>query len=163
MTKKLPSDQDIVRRTPGFAESVDLALNSHRKTAKITVRDKLRLVNDELIKFKDSRISYRIICALLVDKLGIHVSQQTLRDHCQQELGFGKRETAITSGKKTAKRTSQATGQGTKSGSGKTQSITDERGTGQLSDAIRSHSTATDVKNQITEQTNKIFNALEDY
>ncbi|MGD7037273.1 hypothetical protein [Methylotuvimicrobium buryatense] len=163
MKTKLPPDHEISQNKSAFAESVDLALNSHRKTAKITVRDKLRLVNDELIKFKDTGISYRIICALLADKIGLYVSQQTLRDHCQQELGFGKRETGKSIAKKTLKRTSQATGQGTQSGSGKTQSITDERGTGQLSDAIRSHSTATDVKNQITEQTNKIFNALEDY
>lgn len=162
MKKKLPPDHEISRNKSVFAESVDLALNSHRKTAKITVRDKLRLVNDELIKFKDTGISYRIICALLADKLGLHVSQQTLRDHCQEELGFSKRATAKTSGKKTAQRTAQVTEQAYKKVRSKPQSTIDEQGSDQAGGAVRSHSTA-DVKNQITEQTNKIFNALEDY
>lgn len=95
MKKVLPSDPEIIRKKTQFGEGVLATLSQNRKTVKVTVRDKLRLVNDELELFKDSGISYRIICSLLADKLGLHVSEQTLREHCQQELGFGKRETGM--------------------------------------------------------------------
>jgi hypothetical protein len=109
--KILPSDQDINRKKALFSESVQATLSQNRKSVKVTVRDKLRLIHDELGRFKDSGISYRIICSLLADKLSLYVSEQTLREHCQQELGFGKRVTGIGSGKKTAVRPAQVTQQ----------------------------------------------------
>lgn len=93
MKKTLPTDQDIMHKKGLFSEGVRSALEQPRKTVKVTVRDKLRLLNDELIRFKGSGISYQIICRLLADKLGLLVSEQTLREHCQRELGFVKRET----------------------------------------------------------------------
>ncbi len=91
MKKKLPSDSEIICKKILFSESVKAVLSDNRKTVKITVRDKLRLLNNELVKFKESQISYRIIVGLLADKLGLFVSEQTLREHCQNELGFVKR------------------------------------------------------------------------
>ena len=91
MKNDLPLDEELLSQKAVLQASIDEALQSPRKTLKITVRDKLRLLNDELIRFKDTGISYRIIRRLLREKLGLKVSEQTLREHCQQELGFVKR------------------------------------------------------------------------
>jgi len=92
MKNKLPPDHDLLAKKMVFQACVDAALKSNRKTMKVTIRDKLRLINDELIMFKDSKISYKIIRSLIKEKLELNVSEQTLREHCQQELGFFKRE-----------------------------------------------------------------------
>jgi len=91
MKNKLPPDQDLLAKKMVFQACIEAALKSNRKTMKVTIRDKLRLINNELIMFKDSKISYKIIRSLLKEKLELNVSEQTLREHCQQELGFFKR------------------------------------------------------------------------
>jgi len=91
MKKNLPPDQELLDQKTELQAGIDEVLQRSRKTMRVTVRDKLRLFNDELIRFKDSGISYKIIRNLLKEKLGLKVSEQTLREHCQQELGFVKR------------------------------------------------------------------------
>ena len=81
----------LISKKESINNSISESLSSERKTLKITVRDKLRLLNSELIRFKNSGISYRIIRALLLERAALNVSEQTLREHCQQELGFQKR------------------------------------------------------------------------
>jgi len=91
MITKLLSDNDLIAKRTILNNEIDTILASNRKTLKTTVRDKLRLLNDELIRFKSSGVSYKIIRSLLDDRVGLKVSEQTLREHCQQELGFIKR------------------------------------------------------------------------
>jgi len=91
MTSTLPSDEEILKKTYLLNGVIDTTLASKRKTNKVTVRDKLRLLNEELIRFKTSGVSFKVIRGLLAEQVGLHVSEQTLREHCQQELGFKKR------------------------------------------------------------------------
>jgi len=91
MTSTLPSDEEILKKTDLLNALIDATLASKRKTNKVTVRDKLRLLNNELIRFKTSGVSFKVIRSLLAERVGLNVSEQTLREHCQQELGFKKR------------------------------------------------------------------------
>ncbi len=176
MKKTLPSDHDIAKKKSLFSESVQLALNHNRKNMKVTVRDKLRLINDELERFKDSGISYKIICSLLAEKLNLYVSEQTLREHCQQELEFDKRVTGLKAGKKTAIRPEQVTQQ-------VNTTITDQvlaetapinqkatkQGNEQLTSALEQLTTQQVLRitakpnSQIAVQTEKLINQLENY
>ncbi len=97
MTSTLPSDEEILKKTYLLNGVIDTTLASKRKTNKVTVRDKLRLLNEELIRFKTSGVSFKVIRGLLADQVGLHVSEQTLREHCQQELGFKKRGKLLSS------------------------------------------------------------------
>jgi len=96
MKIKLPSDDDLLVQITALDNRISHALTNSRKTAKITVRDKLRLINDQLLRFKESGISYKIIRAILKEELQLNVSEQTLREHCQQELNFRKRGAVAT-------------------------------------------------------------------
>jgi len=181
MKKILPSDHDIARKKSLFSESVQVALSHNRKNMKVTVRDKLRLINDELARFKESGISYKIICSLLADKLNLYVSEQTLREHCQQELAFDKRVTGLGTGKKTAIRSEQATQQvirtktdqvpagaapinqkATKQGNEQLTSVAEQATTQQIHSQPNQRITAK-PNSQIAVQTEKLINQLENY
>lgn len=182
MKKSLPSDSDITRKKTLFSEGVLATLRQNRKTVKVTVRDKLRLVNDELSHFKDSGISYRIICSLLADKLGLHVSEQTLREHCQVELGFGKRGTTLPSNKKNWTRSIQVSEQATEAISAQpltlhqptvpqqgsaqdhlhTQQVTNKQ-TGDMTSSPKTAQSTENTSYQIAIQTEKLLYHLEDY
>jgi len=95
MKTKLPDDQELIAKKHALNEAIDNALASNRKTNKITVRDKLRLLNDELIRFKTSGVSFKVVRGLLAERVGLNVSEQTLREYCQQELGFKKRGVVV--------------------------------------------------------------------
>ena len=96
MKNKLPNDDDLLVKITALDNRISHALTNSRKTAKITVRDKLRLINEQLLRFKESGISYKIIRAILKEELQLNVSEQTLREHCQQELNFRKRGAVAT-------------------------------------------------------------------
>jgi len=85
LTNELSSKKEALNK--GISE----ALNISKKTIKVTIRDQLREFNSELIRFKNSGISYKLIRVIIKDRTGLKVSEQTLREHCQQELGFQKR------------------------------------------------------------------------
>jgi hypothetical protein len=182
MKKTLPSDQDINRKKTLFSESVQEALNHPRKTVKVTVRDKLRLINDDLGRFKNSGISYRIICSLLADKLGLHVSEQTLREHCQQELGFDKRTTGTGTSRKSEMQSAPATQQVNGTSAVQVAALVapthhqkeTSRENEQIAEVTKQSTTeqishqppqplVTRSGSQITTQTEKLFNKLEDY
>ena len=172
MKKTLPSDHDIAKKKSLFSESVQLALNHNRKNMKVTVRDKLRLINDELERFKDSGISYKIICSLLSEKLNLYVSEQTLREHCQQELEFDKRVTGLKTGKKTAIRPEQVNTTRTDQVLAETAPINQKatkQGNEQLTSALEQLTTQQVLRitakpnSQIAVQTEKLINQLENY
>jgi hypothetical protein len=181
MKKTLPSDHDISEKKSLFSQSVQVTLSQNRKNVKVTVRDKLRLVNDELIRFKESGISYKIICSLLADKLNLYVSEQTLREHCQQELGFGKRVTGIGTGNKTAARPAQVTQQAERTLTNQApvgiEATVQKATTKEIelitkinkqmtTEQVYSQPTqqiAAKISGQIAEQTEKLINQLEDY
>lgn len=172
MKKTLPSDHDIAKKKSLFSESVQLALNHNRKNMKVTVRDKLRLINDELERFKDSGISYKIICSLLAEKLNLYVSEQTLREHCQQELEFDKRVTGLKTGKKTAIRPEQVNTTRTDQVLAETAPINQKatkQGNEQLTSAAEQLTTQQVLRitakpnSQIAVQTEKLINQLENY
>ena len=143
-------DDELLSKKEALNEGISAALNSHKKTIKITIRDKLREFNTEIIRFRNSGISYKVIREVIKNKLGLNVSEQTLREHCQQELGFQKRGVHIAidqaiGPKNTAtveqlnqQQTTKYTGQKNKS----SQSIKAE---------------------QINEQTQSLINKIEDY
>ena len=96
MNHNLPSDTDLLSKKIGLDNKISQALTSNKKTVKVTVRDKLRLINEQLLRFKNSGISYKIIRRILKEELHLNVSEQTLREHCQQELNFTKRGALVT-------------------------------------------------------------------
>jgi hypothetical protein len=163
MSTQLPSDLDVTNNKIDFAESIAAVLGCQRKTAKVTVRDKLRLLNDELVKFKHSGISYQIICELLKDKVGIQVSTQTLREHCQQELGFDKRKSGVVSAKETAKTVRLPL----KKVNGKATERVSELAPAAVTSTSDTPTTRIPIRHsaneQIAQQTQNLINQLEDY
>jgi len=160
MKIKLPTDDDLLVQITALDSRISHALTSRSKTAKVTVRDKLRLLNDQLLRFKDSGISYKIIREILREELQLNVSEQTLREHCQQELNFPKRGAVVTDNRK------ETVGiQSNMNETGSAQYIanseheqasrkTNAQGNSPLSDALST---------QLTEQTTTLIKQIEDY
>jgi len=159
MITKLLSDDDLIAKRTILNNEIDTILASNRKTLKTTVRDKLRLLNDELIRFKSSGVSYKIIRSLLDERGGLKVSEQTLREHCQQELGFIKRGQTVTS-HTTSRETKIATAQGQ-------QPIHDleqrQEQVNRTTTEITSSLVDLPVSEQINQQTTELLNRLENY
>ena len=170
MKSKLPSDQQLITQKAHLNGWINDALNSQRKTMKVTIRDKLRLLNEELILFKNSGISFRIIRGLLRDRLGLEVSEQTLREHCQKELGFLKRGQMDSDADRNALRgtlqkhlfhSTTTTTPPPFMGTNGVDAASPE--TVKESAAISTERLATAVSAQITAQTQTLINQLEDY
>lgn len=148
--KKLPPDDELITKKENLNLGITTALNSPRKTIKITIRDKLHLFNNELLRFKNSGISYKIIRRILAEQLELFVSEQTLREHCQQELGFKKRKErkAVNNKIKT-------------SNSGTAGDVKEQASTEKLESVKKENPTY--ISENITYQTQSLINQLEDY
>jgi len=88
--EKLPSNEQILAKKAEFrAFAEQVAKGEIQIYRKETIADKLRLVKEELILLKG--IPYSNIKAILKDQLNMAVGEDTLRQFCQQELGFDKK------------------------------------------------------------------------
>lgn len=143
-------DDELLSKKEALNEGISAALNSHKKTIKITIRDKLREFNTELIRFKNSGISYKIIREVIKNRLGLKVSEQTLREHCQQELGFQKRGIHIAMDQAIELKNTSTTEQLN------LQQTTDYTGP-------KNQSSQTTKAEQINQQTQSLINKIEDY
>jgi len=143
----LPDDDLLLSQKEDLSLGITNALNSHKKTNKTTVRDKLRLLNNELIRFKGSGISYKIIKGVLLERLNLKVSEQTLREHCQQDLGFEKRSTKNVNKQSTKQEPRYVTTQD------KLEPVT----------PYKPHENTQFLSKKLTEQTQLLINNLEDF
>jgi len=88
----LPANEEIQQHKKQFSERAERVISGiERVGAKETVTDKLELIRNELMLFKDKHIAYTIIQQLIKDEFDLVVSDFTLRKFCQNELGFPKR------------------------------------------------------------------------
>ena len=168
---KIPTLTAIPKKRDELREAVLHQLKQPNKTVKVTVRDQLREFKIELMLFKESQISYALIRQILLDKVGLIVSEQTLREYCQQELGFIKRsDIRIRLG--TEKPTGQASKEveQTKVAINKAVNSTSNNQKRRLKTSITrspenalSTQAASNISTQIMQQTSSLSNALEDY
>ena len=58
---------------------------------KETITDKLNVIKNELLVFKNKNISYSILSKILFETIGLKISEQSLRSYCQNQLNFPKK------------------------------------------------------------------------
>lgn len=86
----LPSDEAILGNKMAlrdFAQKV--ASGEIKLRQKATLADKLHLISDELRLMEG--VPYGTLRAILKDHVGLVVGEDTLRQYCQNELGFAKK------------------------------------------------------------------------
>jgi len=96
-TKKrdeFPSNEQIQEKLSDLDTLAEKAIAGEYGNKKTTVMDKLDLVRNTLLKFKDEegkpKATYATISKVLEDGIGLKVSEQTLRKYCHDHLGFVK-------------------------------------------------------------------------
>lgn len=86
----LPSDEDILIKKPNFLQyAKKVAAGEIKLARKETLSDKLMLVRDELNLLRG--VPYSALKLILQEQLGLSVGDDTLRNFCQEELGFDKK------------------------------------------------------------------------
>lgn len=90
---QLPSNEDINSKKDEAMKIFQEVIDGNRtvKAGKETLTDKLNLIRDQLMMFKDKAITYGAMKQLVEDAFDLKVSEQTLRQYCQNTLGFEKR------------------------------------------------------------------------
>jgi len=90
--KKYPTDKEINERKLSFdvfidqLEKNDFKVEEHKET----VATKLELIRDEIMRYKGTNISYKIMCQHIEENVALKISEQSLRTYCQNNLGFPK-------------------------------------------------------------------------
>lgn len=85
--KHMPSNEAIINKRESFIEFVESSDIKHKRD---TVSDKLLLIKDQLQLLKDKNIPYRTLKEMIKAHFDLVVSEQTLRQFCQENLGFEK-------------------------------------------------------------------------
>ncbi len=85
------ADEQVAPQTRKFREMVAAAIETTRAKAS-PKQAELHSIADELARVRDSGLSYATLRPLIEESFGIVVSEQTLRQFCQQELGFSPRK-----------------------------------------------------------------------
>lgn len=90
--KQLPSNEKIEENKKNLRELFEKVANGEVeiKNEKETVANKLMLIKNELILLKDKKIPYSILAKMIEENIELKVSEQTLRQFCQEKLGFPK-------------------------------------------------------------------------
>jgi predicted HicB family RNase H-like nuclease len=90
--KKDQSIEELKEKKETFAQYVHQVKSGeiNLTSARITTQDRIAVFKEELQDLKG--IPYSTLVEILKDKTGLKVSEQSLRQYCQNELGWPKRK-----------------------------------------------------------------------